>query len=146
MQRNWRRVEARRPCEACNRSAAARGQPEEKPTAPLAANATSVSQGSSIMATQWGNNSLAAGASAGWFFARSREDGFLPVLQVMPMSPSFTDNLWYVAGDGYPSWNELGVSTIWSQLSNDSQTLIYFMVVENKSNNTIEYAFLESDL
>jgi hypothetical protein len=96
------------------------------------------------MAAQWGNNSLAAGASAGWFFARSREDGFLPAVQVMPMSPSFTDNLW--AGDGYPYWNELGISTIWSRLSNDSQTPIYFMVVENKSNNTIEYAFLESEL
>ena len=98
------------------------------------------------MASQWGNNSLAPGAAAGWFFARSNTAGFLPVLQVMPMSPSFTGNLWYVASDGYPYWNELGVSTIWSQLSDDSSTLLYFMVVQNKSSNIVEYAFLESDL
>jgi hypothetical protein len=101
---------------------------------------------SKIMAAQWGNNSLAPGASAGWNFARSKATGFLPVLQVMPMSPSFTDNLWNVAADGYPYLNELGVSTIWSQLSDDSKTLLYFMVVQNRSNNIIEYAFLESDL
>jgi hypothetical protein len=98
------------------------------------------------MASQWGNNSLAPGASAGWFFARPKATGFLPVLQVTPLSPSLTDNLWSVASDGYPYWNELGVSTIWSQLSNDSSTLIYFMVVENKSNHIVEYAFLEHDL
>jgi hypothetical protein len=98
------------------------------------------------MAAQWGNNSLAPGASAGWNFARSKATGFLPVLQVMPMSPSFTDNLWNVAADGYPYLNELGVSTIWTQLSDDSKTLLYFMVVQNRSNNIIEYAFLESDL
>lgn len=98
------------------------------------------------MASQWGNNSLAPGASSGWFFARPKAIGFLPVLQVMPQSPSLTDNLWYLASDGYPYLNELGVSTIWSQLSDDSSTLIYFMVVENKSNHIVEYAFLESDL
>jgi hypothetical protein len=98
------------------------------------------------MAAQWGNNSLAPGATAGWFFARSKATGFLPVLQVMPMSPSFTNSGWSVAGDGYPSENELGISTIWSQLSNDESTLIYYMVVMNRSSNTVEYAFLESDL
>jgi hypothetical protein len=98
------------------------------------------------MAAQWGNASLAPGASQGWFFARANVAGFLPVLQVMPLTPSSTDNLWWVSGDGYPYWNELGVSTIWSQLSDDSSSLIYFMVVENRSNNIVEYAFLENDL
>ena len=98
------------------------------------------------MAAQWGNNSLAPGASAGWFFARNKAAGFLPVLQVMPLTPSFTGNRWSTAGDGYPSLNELGVSTIWSQLSDDLSTLLYFMVVSNNSQNTIEYAFLEADL
>jgi len=98
------------------------------------------------MAAQWGSNSLAPGASQGWFFARANTPGFLPVLQVMPLSPSFTGNQWFVAGDGYPSLNELGVSTVWSQLSDDLSTVLWFMVVENNSNNTIEYAFLESDL
>jgi hypothetical protein len=99
-----------------------------------------------IMASQWGNNSLAPGAAAGWFFARSNVAGFLPVLQVMPMSPSFTGNQWNVASDGYPYFNELGVSTIWSQLSDDSSTLLYLMLVQNNSSKIVEYAFLESDL
>ena len=98
------------------------------------------------MASQWGNNSLAPGASAGWFFARPNQPGFLPVLQVMPMTPSYTDNLWNTASDGYPYLNELGVSTIWSQLSDDQSTLLWFMVVTNNSNNIVEYAFLENDL
>jgi hypothetical protein len=70
----------------------------------------------------------------------------LPVLQVMPMTPSFTNSGWTVASDGYPSENELGISTIWSQLSNDSTALIYYMVVMNRSSNIVECAFLESDL
>jgi hypothetical protein len=98
------------------------------------------------MAAQWGNNSLAPGANAGWFFARPNATGFLPVLQVMPMTPAFMGNQWTVASDGYPSWNELGVSTIWSQLSSESNTLIYYMLVMNRSSNTVEYAFLENDL
>jgi len=98
------------------------------------------------MATQWGVNSLAPGASAGWNFARPNQPGFLPVLQVMPLTPSYTDNLWSTAADGYPYLNELGVSTLWSQLSDDQSTLLWFMVVTNKSNNIVEYAFLENDL
>ncbi len=98
------------------------------------------------MAAQWGSNSLAPGSSAGWFFARAKETGFLPVLQVMPMSPSFTNALWGLTGGGYPYLNELGISTIWSQLTDDETQLVYFMVVQNNSNDYIEYAFLESDL
>ena len=98
------------------------------------------------MASQWGNISLAPVASAGWFFAMPYQPGFLPVLQVMPMTPSYTDNLWNTASDGYPYLNELGVSTIWSQLSDDQSTLLWFMVVTNKSNDIVEYAFLENDL
>jgi hypothetical protein len=98
------------------------------------------------MAAQWGTNSLAPGQSAGWFFARPNQSGFLPVLQVMPLSPSLTGDLWSITSGGYPFWNELGVSTIWSQLSDDTSTLIFYLVVQNNSNNIIEYAFLESDL
>lgn len=97
------------------------------------------------MAAQWGSNSLGPGGQAGWFFARGNSAGFLPYLSVIPTSPSFTPNWWNVAGDGYPSWNELGISTQWSQLSDDGSTLLYFLVVENNSNNTIEYSFLEAD-
>jgi hypothetical protein len=79
-------------------------------------------------------------------FARSRQQGFLPVLQVMPLSPSLTNGLWNITSGGYPYENQLGVSTIWSQLSDDESGLVYYMVVQNNSNNIIEYAFLESDL
>jgi hypothetical protein len=98
------------------------------------------------MAAQWGTNSLAPGKSAGWFFARAKEEGFLPVLQVMPLSPSFTNDLWNLTSGGYPYNNQLGISTIWSQLSDDLSGLTYYMVVQNNSNSYIEYAFLESDL
>jgi hypothetical protein len=98
------------------------------------------------MAAQWGNNSIGPNSSAGWFFVRQNVGGFLPNLQVMPLSPSFTDGLWSLTGGGYPYWNELGISTIWSQLTDDESNLVYFMVVQNNSNSTIEYAFLEADL
>jgi len=72
--------------------------------------------------------------------------GFLPVLSVIPTSPSFTDVLWSGSASSNPWMNELGISTTWSQLSNDGSTLVYFMIVTNNSNNTVEYAFLETDL
>jgi hypothetical protein len=49
-------------------------------------------------------------------------------------------------GFGWLPVFELGVSTIWSQLSDDQSTLLWFMVVTNNSNNIVEYAFLENDL
>jgi hypothetical protein len=98
------------------------------------------------MATQWGSNSIAPGQSAGWFFSRANRTEFLPVLQVMPLSPSFTNAEWNLTGGGYPYFNELGVSTTWSELSDDLQNLVYYLVVQNNSSNTIEYAFLEADL
>jgi hypothetical protein len=97
------------------------------------------------MAAQWGANSLSAGSSAGWFFSRPNLPGFLPVLQVEPLSPSFTNGGWALTGGGYPYVNQLGISTIWSQLSDDLSTVTYFMVVQNNSGQTIEYAFLEAD-
>jgi hypothetical protein len=98
------------------------------------------------MANQWGENSLAPGQSHGWFFARPNEQGFLPVLQIMPLSPSFTDGAWALTSGGYPYVNQLGISTVWSQLSDDLNDLVYQMVVQNNSNNTVEYAFVEADL
>jgi hypothetical protein len=97
------------------------------------------------LASQWGNNSLAPGSSAGWYFVRPNLTGFLPVLQVTPLSSSFTSGLWSLTGGGYPYWNQLGISTAWSQLTNDLSELVYFLVVQNNSNNVIEYAFLEAD-
>jgi hypothetical protein len=98
------------------------------------------------MAAEWGNNSLAPGQSAGWAFVRPVQAGFLPVLSVRPLSPSFTDSGWFGGGGSYPYENELGISTTWSQLSNDGANLVYYLVVSNNSNNTVAYAFLEADL
>jgi len=97
------------------------------------------------MAAQWGNNSLGPNSSAGWYFVRNVSQGFLPYLSVIPTSPSFTGGLWSLTGGGYPYWNQLGISTQWSQLSDDGTLLIYFIVVQNNSNSTIEYAFVEAD-
>jgi len=102
------------------------------------------------MAVEWGSNSLGPRQSAGWSFARPVASGFLPVISVRPLSPSFTDNHWsFPIGLNvayYPFFNQLGVSTLWSQLSDDESYLIYYVVVSNFSNSTIEYAFLEADL
>ncbi len=98
------------------------------------------------MASQWGSNSLAPGSSAGWYFVRQNVPGFLPVLQVLPLTPSATDAGWALTSGGYPYVNQLGISTIWSQLSDDLLNVSYFMVVQNNSNNVIEYAFLEADV
>ena len=99
------------------------------------------------MAAQWGANSLSPHDSHGWFFVRPAGSNFLPVLSVMPLSPSFTPGSWQFSGlSSFPVWDELGVSTIWSKLSDDGQNLVYYLVVMNGSNSTIEYAFLEADL
>ena len=98
------------------------------------------------MATQWGSNSIAPGQSAGWFFSRANRTKFLPILQVMPLSPSFNNGEWALTGGGYPYFNQLGVSSTWSELSDDLQNLVYYLVIQNNSGNTIEYAFLEADL
>jgi hypothetical protein len=103
-------------------------------------------EGGLTMAAQWGNNSLAPGASAGWFFARTAPAGFLPIISVKPLTPSFTNSASFGGGTNYPFFNQLGVSTIWSQLSNDGSTTFYFLVVINNSNNTVSYAFVEADL
>ena len=97
------------------------------------------------MAAEWGNHSLSPGSSAGWFFSRPNLPGFLPVLQVEPLTPSFTNGGWALTGGGYPYVNQLGISTIWSQLSDDLSTVSYYIVVQNNSNEIVEYAFLESD-
>jgi len=97
------------------------------------------------MASQWGNHSIAPMGNAAWYFVRPNNSE-LPVLQVRPLSPSFTAGQWNLTGGGYPYWNELGISTIWSQLTNDLKNIVWFMVVQNNSQNVIEYAFLEADL
>ena len=45
------------------------------------------------MAAEWGSNSLGAGQLHGWYFVRPVAQGFLPIISVRPLSPSFTDGL-----------------------------------------------------
>jgi len=103
------------------------------------------------MAGQWGNNTLGAGQQTCFYFVRPVTSGFLPVISVLPLSPSFTNpgqmyTLQSLDSLSFPTANQLGVSTIWSQLSDDGSNLIYYMAVMNFSNSTIEYAFVETDI
>jgi hypothetical protein len=103
------------------------------------------------MATEWGDHTIGPRQTQGWFFARPTQNGFLPVLSVRPLSPSFTaSNQWHLHTDltwiSFPFVQQLGVSTIWSQLSNDQRTTTYFMLVMNYSDSTVAYSFVEADL
>ena len=103
------------------------------------------------MATEWGDNTIGAGQINCWYFTRPAEAGFLPVLSVRPLTPSFTsdDSFYYEIGlqsMSFPTVPQLGVSTIWSKMSDDGQTVNYYLMVMNYSNSTIAYSFLESDI
>jgi hypothetical protein len=106
------------------------------------------------MAIEWGVNSLAAGQAAGWSFTRPAQPGFLPVISVRPLTPDFSPPQWSYVGAGdlglegisFPVWTHLGVSTIWSQMSDDLTDNIYYLLVMNFGNQTVEYAFVEADL
>ena len=107
------------------------------------------------MAFQWGRNSLASGQSAAWLFSRQITHNFMPVISVVPLTPSDTDPVefnWTGAGDyglqgiSFPICNQLGVSTMWSQINDYASIVTYYILVMNYSNSTIEYAFVEADL
>jgi hypothetical protein len=103
------------------------------------------------MATQWGSNTLGPGQVAAWFFVRPVAWGFLPVLSVIPLTPTFSDDSSMQAiidldRMSFPVIGQIGTSTIWSKLSNDGTQLVYFMMVMNFSRATIQYAFVEADV
>jgi|ERR1035438_5546084 hypothetical protein len=103
------------------------------------------------MAVQWGNNSLAPGQTAGWYFVYPAATGFLPVISVIPLSPSFTSNDSFNFHVGltsvtFPVDTQLGVSTMWSHLTDDGTYLVYSILVMNFGNSTVEYAFVEASL
>jgi hypothetical protein len=97
------------------------------------------------MAAQYGFNTLEAGQSIGWVFTKPKVNGFLPILSVMPLNPAFTDpsGIWDLQESldsvSFPSWNQLGIATIWTQLSIDQTTLYYYLIVMNFSPSTISY-------
>jgi hypothetical protein len=45
----------------------------------------------------------------------------------------------------FPVDTQLGVSTMWSHVTNDGTYLVYSIMVMNFSNSTVEYAFVEAD-
>ncbi len=107
------------------------------------------------MAIQFGRNSLGPGQRQAWSFTRQITHNFLPVISVVPLTPSDTEPpSWHAYGTGYdglqgisfPLFNQLGVSTIWSQINDYTSIVTYYIAVFNNSNNTIEYAFVEADL
>lgn len=103
------------------------------------------------MAVEWGNNTIGGGQTHGWYFVGPATPGFLPVLSVRPLSPSFTsDNGFHwesgLTSMSFPVERQLGISTIWSQMSDDQRNVTHFMLVMNYSDSTLAYSFLESDL
>lgn len=107
------------------------------------------------MAFRRGRNSLASGQSAAWLFSRQITHNFLPVISVVPLTASDTDPVeCNVTGTGdeglqgisFPICNQLGVSTLWSQINDYTSIVTYYLLVMNYSDSTIEYAFVEADL
>lgn len=101
------------------------------------------------MANMWGNHLLGPNASAGWFFKRSGQSGFLPYISIYPLGlpgyDVYTNGQWSLTGGGYPYFNQLGISTQWCQYSPYENTLYYYIVVQNNSIFPLEYAFVEAD-
>ncbi len=89
--------------------------------------------------------SLGSNQSFGWRIGQF-PPGTLVYIGAVPISPSFTSSNWFFTGGGYPYWNQLGISTQWSQLSNDGSGLGQFIVVQNNSNSTIEYELFYTTL
>jgi hypothetical protein len=111
-----------------------------------------------LMAIQWGTNSLSPGGYVHHYFVRNVEEGRLTVLSVMPLSPSFTDaeitpfiglHSVFTPPSNWvplPEFNQLGVSGIWVQMTDDLKHIVYHMAVVNCSNSKVVYALLEAEL
>ncbi|MGA7081319.1 MAG: hypothetical protein WBQ43_16240 [Terriglobales bacterium] len=104
------------------------------------------------MANQVGNFSLQSGQSQLFHFTAPKTTGFLPVISVAPLTPSFTDAqgsytpLGLSSGISFPLINQLGITNLWMRLSDDSSTVNYYALVMNFSDSTVEFAFLEGSL
>lgn len=84
--------------------------------------------------------SLGSNQSHGWRLGPFAPNT-LAYMAAIPTSPSFTPSNWSLTDPGgYPYWNQLGISTQWSQLSDDGSNLTQLITVQNNSNSTIEYA------
>jgi hypothetical protein len=99
------------------------------------------------MATEFGSNSLAPHGSIFFFFAKPGiTKNFLPYISVIPTSPSFTPGEAGASAAGLPeAINQLGASPVWSRLSDDASGITYYISVQNNSNSTVEFSFVEAD-
>ena len=106
------------------------------------------------MASQWGSNTVGPGGnSIQWCLTRPNTPNVLPVLSFVPLSPSFTslnESFIYKIDSGpvmsFPVIGEVGMSTTWIKLSDDSRTFYYFLSAYNFSSQIVEFAFLEANL
>jgi hypothetical protein len=104
------------------------------------------------MSTAWGNHTLGPGQAVGWYFNRiyALTETPLILINVLPMSVTNVNAEWSIPdfSVGYPQWNLLSASNLWSQITLDDlgrELVTYYMIVMNLSNQTIQYAFVEQD-
>jgi hypothetical protein len=103
------------------------------------------------MAIQFGNSTVNGRSTQKWVFQTPAAPGTMPIVTVMPLSPSFSDANEFIFSqvggffeDCFPVVQQLGTSALWTKLSDDGSTLLYFLLVINFSDNPVEYAFLLS--
>jgi len=99
------------------------------------------------MATEWGTNSLAPHGSIFFFFNKPGiTKNFLPYISVIPTSPSFTPAAEGASASGLPpAINQLGASPVWSRLFDNASGITYYISIQNNSNSTVEFSFVEAD-
>jgi hypothetical protein len=90
------------------------------------------------MPVKLGSTSIEPGTSQGWSVG-TRDMGLVAVFVANAVSPSFTDARWFLTTGGYPFYNQVGISTTWTQLSDDESILTYHVLVQNNSNSVVEY-------
>jgi hypothetical protein len=109
--------------------------------------------------SQWGSITLAAGQTLAVAFDYGRVvPGFLPVISVVPLTPTFQNINWTIvptAGSGpdaigsqtslsFPVANTIGCTALWPILSNDKLRMTYNIVVMNWSPIPLEFAFVDA--
>ena len=101
------------------------------------------------MAIQFGNNTVNGCSTQGWVFQTPAGPGTMPILSVMPLSPSFSGASEFIFSqvggffeDCFPVVQQLGTSALWTKLTDDGSTLLYFLLVVNFSDNPVDYAFV----
>jgi hypothetical protein len=92
------------------------------------------------MAFVWGPQTLGGGGnqSANFGLNYAASSDLLPYISVVPTEATFAQGGQWYSG-GFPVFGMLGVSTQWSELSNDGKTLTFWINVMNNGNNPVEF-------